>query len=108
MTPAPLPDWSQCRVAVVGLGYVGLPIAIELDKTKKCVKTGISTIRTIYGFDIDHQRISELQNSYDRTGEILPSDLASNSISFPWKRFFDDRFFSIGHFNKMGKLFTVT
>ncbi|MBU3598281.1 nucleotide sugar dehydrogenase [Polynucleobacter sp. AP-Basta-1000A-D1] len=47
------------KIAVVGLGYVGLPLAIEFGKIYETV-----------GFDINPERITELKNSIDRTGEI--------------------------------------
>ncbi|ASU35146.1 nucleotide sugar dehydrogenase [Mucilaginibacter xinganensis] len=47
------------RIGVVGLGYVGLPLAVEL--SKKYV---------VVGFDISVSRIKELNNNYDRTLEI--------------------------------------
>ena len=50
---------SQAKVAIIGLGYVGLPLAIEFSKKIK-----------IIGFDINKQRINELNKNYDRTLEI--------------------------------------
>ena len=34
------PDLQKCTVAVIGLGYVGLPLCIEIAKKQKCYKTG--------------------------------------------------------------------
>ena len=53
------------KIAVIGLGYVGLPLAFEFSKV-------FNTI----GFDIDNQRIKELHDGYDRTKELTSS--ASN------------------------------
>ncbi len=47
------------KIAVVGLGYVGLPLAVELGKRYPTV-----------GFDVKNSRIEELQRGIDRTGEI--------------------------------------
>ena len=47
------------KIAVIGLGYVGLPLAIEFGK-----------IRQTIGFDISEERISELKNNVDATLEI--------------------------------------
>ncbi|TBR19265.1 MAG: nucleotide sugar dehydrogenase [Chitinophagaceae bacterium] len=49
---------SQKNIAVIGLGYVGLPLAIEFGKKYK-----------VLGFDIDKNRISELNSGIDRTKE---------------------------------------
>lgn len=54
-------------IGVIGLGYVGLPLAIEFGKK-------YSTI----GFDINQNRIEELKNGYDRTLEVSEDDLKSS------------------------------
>ena len=53
-------------MAVIGLGYVGLPLAVALSKHFKTI-----------GFDIDQNRILELQNGQDRTLEISAKDLSN-------------------------------
>lgn len=52
-------------IAVIGLGYVGLPLAVAFGK-----------VRPTVGFDIDHGRIDELRQGVDRTREIEPHCLA--------------------------------
>ncbi len=52
------------KIAVVGLGYVGLPLAVELGKRYPTV-----------GFDVKKSRIEELQRGVDRTGEIENGEL---------------------------------
>lgn len=54
------------KIAVIGLGYVGLPLASEFAKQRKVV-----------GFDLDKSRIVELQSGYDRTGELTAAKLAA-------------------------------
>lgn len=51
------------KIAVIGLGYVGLPLAI-------CFGEKFKTI----GFDIDSNRIEDLQRSYDHTNEVSPNE----------------------------------
>ncbi len=53
-------------IAVIGLGYVGLPLAMEFART-----------RPVVGFDIRRQRIEELQSGRDATLEVDPDDLSS-------------------------------
>ncbi len=53
------------KIALIGLGYVGLPLAIEFGKKRKVV-----------GFDIDRYRINELKNGTDSTLETTPHELA--------------------------------
>lgn len=36
----PFPDLNECTVAVIGLGYVGLPLAVELAKPQACARSG--------------------------------------------------------------------
>jgi UDP-N-acetyl-D-galactosamine dehydrogenase len=55
------------RVAVVGLGYVGLPVAAAFARKG----------HPVIGFDIDPSRISELRRGYDRTREVSSEDLAN-------------------------------
>lgn len=58
-------------VSVVGLGYVGLPVAVAFGKVRRTI-----------GFDINRIRISELRESFDRTGEVAREDLQSADILF--------------------------
>jgi UDP-N-acetyl-D-galactosamine dehydrogenase len=58
-------------ISVVGLGYVGLPVAVAFGKCRKTI-----------GFDINSTRISELQVGHDRTGEVTAADLAVADILF--------------------------
>lgn len=52
------------NIAIIGLGYVGLPLAVEFGKN-----------RTVIGFDINPQRIAELQSGNDHTLECTPEQL---------------------------------
>jgi UDP-N-acetyl-D-galactosamine dehydrogenase len=60
------------RIAIIGLGYVGFPLAVEFGKN-------IPTL----GFDIDTSRIAELNTGFDRTQEVTAEQLkASVSLTF--------------------------
>ncbi|MEB6121387.1 nucleotide sugar dehydrogenase [Mammaliicoccus sciuri] len=59
------------KIAVVGLGYVGLPVAVAFGKEQKVI-----------GFDINEKRIDELISGYDRTNEVLNEDLKKSNIKF--------------------------
>ncbi len=59
------------KVSVIGLGYVGLPVAVAFGKTQPVV-----------GFDINAQRIKELQQGFDRTLEVEASDLDAADVEF--------------------------
>jgi UDP-N-acetyl-D-galactosamine dehydrogenase len=54
---------NDIKLAIIGLGYVGLPLAIEFGKK-----------RNVLGFDINHKRVQELKNFYDKTLEVGPED----------------------------------
>lgn len=56
---------SNQTLAVIGLGYVGLPLAVEFGKKRKVV-----------GFDINAKRVTELRAGYDRTLETEPDELS--------------------------------
>ena len=51
------PNSENCNVAIIGLGYVGLPLAVELAKKQKCSLTGKNLDRKIIGYDIDKNRL---------------------------------------------------
>lgn len=55
------------KIGIIGLGYVGLPLAVEFGKKM-----------TVIGFDINRDRIQELKRGYDRTKEVSMEDLASS------------------------------
>lgn len=56
------------HIAIVGLGYVGLPLALAF-----------ATKYKVTGYDIDLKRIEELQQGFDRTHEVAPETLADQS-----------------------------
>ncbi|MGZ8360146.1 MAG: nucleotide sugar dehydrogenase [Allosphingosinicella sp.] len=60
---------NEINIIVVGLGYVGLPLAVALARTFR-----------VTGLDIDSGRIEELRRDHDRTGEIETADLAESSL----------------------------
>ncbi len=66
MIKSNLPDINNCRVAIIGLGYVGLPLAIALAKKKRCFITKKRLKRDIIGFDTNIQRVEELNKGLDR------------------------------------------
>jgi len=73
-------DWKQrfahlrdreTPIGVVGLGYVGLPLAVHMAR-----------VFDIVGFDINEARIEALRAGHDATGEVTDADLAEVSIRF--------------------------
>ncbi len=58
-------------IAVVGLGYVGLPLAVAFDKYFKVI-----------GFDISESRVKELKQGLDRTGEVENEKVKTSSIEY--------------------------
>ena len=59
------------KVSVIGLGYVGLPVAVAFGKVARTV-----------GFDINARRIEELRQGRDHTGEVAPEELVAADILF--------------------------
>jgi UDP-N-acetyl-D-galactosamine dehydrogenase len=57
------------RIAVIGLGYVGLPLAVALAKSFDTV-----------GFDVDEARVSELGTGHDRTREVDEAELEASTL----------------------------
>lgn len=60
---------SKSKIAVIGLGYVGLPLAVEFGK-----------IRPVVGFDINKSRIEELQAGRDSTLEVDSDELSATQF----------------------------
>jgi UDP-N-acetyl-D-glucosamine/UDP-N-acetyl-D-galactosamine dehydrogenase len=58
------------KLAIIGLGYVGLPVAVAFGRRGT----------RVIGFDIDTARISELKAGHDRTREVEPGDLAHSHL----------------------------
>lgn len=78
-----LPPLASCTVAVIGLGYVGLPLAVEFAKYQECVRTGAPLRRRVIGFDVNTQRLEELRSGHDRTREISAAELeAATDLEF--------------------------
>ena len=69
------PDLNNCKVAILGLGYVGLPLALEIAKSKNCLRTNSPINRDVIGFDINLKRIKELKKGIDVTQETKNNDL---------------------------------
>jgi UDP-N-acetyl-D-galactosamine dehydrogenase len=59
-------DINNLRIGVIGLGYVGLPLAVEFGRRFPTV-----------GFDINDARIQELEGGSDSTLEVTPEELAA-------------------------------
>ena len=55
---------QELKVAIIGLGYVGLPLAVEFGKN-----------REVIGFDINVERIDQLKESHDYTLEVSKDDI---------------------------------
>lgn len=62
---------KQAKIAVVGLGYVGLPLAVLLAKKF-----------SVIGLDINQEKITELKNNIDRTGEVGTEGLQNTTLEF--------------------------
>jgi UDP-N-acetyl-D-galactosamine dehydrogenase len=62
---------NRRKLAVIGLGYVGLPVALSFGSA------GFDVV----AFDVDHHRIEELSTGQDRTREVAPKDLAKARLA---------------------------
>jgi UDP-N-acetyl-D-galactosamine dehydrogenase len=74
------PPLETCTVAVIGLGYVGLPLAVEFAKPQACARTGAPLRRRVIGFDINQQRLEELRVGHDRTNETTAEELQAAEL----------------------------
>jgi UDP-N-acetyl-D-galactosamine dehydrogenase len=63
---------SEAKIGVIGLGYVGLPLAVEFGKQYPTV-----------GFDVNSKRVAELKSGHDSTLESLPEEIsAASALTF--------------------------
>ena len=63
---------KKSKIAIIGIGYVGLPLAIEFSKKRKVV-----------AFDLSKKRIKDLMNCYDHTLEVSTAELKkTNNIKY--------------------------
>ena len=65
---------KDAKLAVIGLGYVGLPIALEFAKQIKVV-----------GFDINQERVDMMKNHIDPSEELESSDFDGCVCVFDWR-----------------------
>ena len=75
-----LPPLATCTVAVIGLGYVGLPLAVEFATLQDDERTGWPLRRRVIGFDINQQRLQELRAGEDRTLETSKEALQAAEL----------------------------
>jgi len=66
-----MPEHDE-RIAIIGLGYVGLPVALAFARTHA----------DVVGFDISESRVNELRGGHDRTDEIDRATLEASTIRF--------------------------
>lgn len=59
------------KIAVIGLGYVGLPVAVAFGRKARVI-----------GFDVSAERLNELKAGHDRTGEVADAELAATNIVY--------------------------
>ena len=75
-----LPDKNNCSIAVIGLGYVGLPVAMEFAKQKKSFVDGKKLNHKIIGYDINENRISELRKGLIKFPQVLVNVLVADKV----------------------------
>lgn len=63
---------TETRIAVVGLGYVGLPLAVHFARA----------FGKVIGYDVNQKRIAELKQSMDASGELTPPELSKANILY--------------------------
>lgn len=69
--PVAFPDPATARVAVIGLGYVGLPLTLGFAKGSRAI-----------GFDINESKVDQLKSGIDFTGEVTNSELVAADAEF--------------------------
>ncbi len=65
----PVTTAAKARIAVIGLGYVGLPLALALARRY-----------SVTGLDLERERVAELARGHDRTGEVAVDDIRQSAL----------------------------
>ena len=66
------PEAKLASVAVLGLGYVGLPVAVAFGKQRRTI-----------GYDLSQKRVENLKHRVDVTGEVSGTELAEAKLWHP-------------------------
>ena len=72
-----LPKLRECKISIIGLGYVGLPLAVQFVISDKCRYSNNKLDYKVIGFDINTKRVEELKKGFDSTQEIDQKVLTS-------------------------------
>ena len=70
-----LPDINTCSISIIGLGYVGLPLALAFSNTNINYRNKEKINRKVIGFDINQNRINNLLRNIDETQETQSNEL---------------------------------
>ena len=62
------------KIGIIGLGYVGLPLAIEFAKRYETI-----------GFDLNKKRVTQLKKGFDKTNEVKQKSLNQEKLSFTYQ-----------------------
>ncbi|WP_288260245.1 nucleotide sugar dehydrogenase [uncultured Prochlorococcus sp.] len=71
-----LPNLRECTICIIGLGYVGLPLAVEFGSNKKNSINDKKINRKVIGFDINDERVKQINLGKDVTNEVSIEELS--------------------------------
>ena len=78
-----LPKLYNCSIGLIGLGYVGLPLALEIANKESCFLRSKRMERQVVAYDINQNRINELKQGIDRNNIFIKNQLInSKRITF--------------------------
>ena len=86
-----LPNIDNCKVAILGLGYVGLPLAIAIAKKKNCLLTKNKLKRKVTAYDINKERVRDLNRGFDKNN-IFSKKILNNTKSLKFTSDIDSLF----------------
>ena len=75
-----LPNLNNCKIAILGLGYVGLPLAIAIANKKNCLLTKNKLKRKVIAYDINRKRVNDLNRGFDKN-KIFSKKILTSSKS---------------------------
>ncbi len=75
-----MPNIKDCTVAVIGLGYVGLPLSLSISENKNCLRSNKKLNRKVIGYDNNYKRIIELKEGFDKNNVFGKEELSRNKF----------------------------
>lgn len=83
-----LPNFESCRIAMIGMGYVGFPLSLEFAKVRNFKKRNKSADNAVIGFDLNDERLRQLSKGIDLGNQASKKEILESNITFTSDKIF--------------------